>query len=135
MATDAKDFNGPDLIEALVGSKCDVRIMLTHPDTAECRFSQERRPKGAIAGEVMGAVTQLKTLGVSDEQMKYYRGSPTVFGIATSEAMLLNPYPNENESHRCMTLVVRKTEDKSDIYHQYYDAHFVRPWVHALPVT
>ena len=49
--------------------------------------------------------------------------------------MLLNPYPYENESHRCMTLVVRKTEDKEDIYHQYFDAHFERPWKHAEPVT
>jgi hypothetical protein len=64
----------------------------------------------------------------------YYRGSPTVFGIATSEAMLLNPYPYENESHRCWTVVARKTDDPEDIYHQYFDAHFERPWTHAVPV-
>lgn len=134
LATDAKDFHGPRLIEELVACKCDLRVLLTHPETAERRADQERRPPGAIAGEVKGTVTHLKTLGVTPGQMKYYRGAPTVYGIATSEAMLLNPYPYENESHRCMTLVIRKTEDEGDIYHQYVDAHFERPWSHAIPV-
>jgi hypothetical protein len=31
-----------------------------------------------------------------------------------------------------MTLVVRKTDDKEDIYHQYFDAHCERPWKHAV---
>jgi len=134
MATDAKDFHGPRLLEELIESKCELHIMLTHPDTAERRAEAERRPPGAIAGEVRATVTQLKTLGVTTDQMKYYRGSPTVYGIATSESMLLNPYPYENESHRCMTFVVRKTDDHEDIYHQYFDAHFERPWKHAVPI-
>jgi hypothetical protein len=134
MATDAKDFHGPRLVDQLIDSKCELHIMLTHPRTAELRAEQERRSKGAIAGEVAQAVEQLQALGVLKEQMKYYKGAPTVFGIATSDVMLLNPYPYENESHRCLTLVVEKTEDTEDIYHQYFDAHFERPWIHAVPV-
>jgi hypothetical protein len=134
MATDASDFHGPRLVEELIESKCALHIMMTHPETAERRGKQEKRPPEAIAAEVQATVTQLTTLGVSVDQMKYYRGAPTVFGIATSDMMLLNPYPLENESHRCMTLVVRKTEDKQDIYHQYFDAHFERPWKNAVPV-
>ncbi|MGH8896836.1 MAG: toll/interleukin-1 receptor domain-containing protein [Egibacteraceae bacterium] len=130
----ADNFNGPQLLEQFVESKCDLRIMLTHPDTAELRAKAEKRPAGAISGEVKQAVTQLQTLGVRSEQMKYYRGAPTVFGISTSEHMLLNPYPYESESNRCMTLVVKKTEDAEDIYHQYFDAHFERPWGHGAPV-
>ena len=134
MATDASDFHGPRLVEELIESKCALHIMMTHPETAERRGKQEKRPPEAIAGEVRGTVTQLTALGVSVDQMKYYRGAPTVFGIATSDMMLLNPYPLENESHRCMTLVVRKTEDNQDIFHQYFDAHFERPWKNAVPV-
>ncbi len=48
--------------------------------------------------------------------------------------MLLNPYPNESESHRCMTLVVRKTQNTEDIYHQYFESHFEKPWERAVPV-
>ena len=134
MVTDASDFNGPDLIEELIESKCTLNIMMTHPETAERRAKQEKRPPEAIAGEVRSSVSQLTSLGVSLDQIKFYRGAPTVFGIATSDMMLLNPYPLENESHRCMTLVVRKTEDTQDIFHQYFEAHFVRPWKNAVPV-
>lgn len=134
LANHAENFHGPRLLEQFIESRCDLRIMLTHPDTAERRAEAERRPPGAIAGEVKGTVTQLSTLGVRPEQMKYYRGSPTVFGIATSQHMLLNAYPYEDESHRCMTLVVRKTENTKGIYHQYYDAHFDRPWTHGVPI-
>lgn len=134
MATDASDFHGPRLLEELIESRCALHIMMTHPETAERRAKQEKRPPEAIAGEVRGTVTQLTGMGVGLEQMKYYRGAPTVFGIATSDMMLLNPYPLENESHRCMTLVVRKTEDNQDIFHQYFDAHFERPWKNAVPV-
>ncbi len=135
LATDAVDFHGPRVLEELVSSGCALHIMMTHPDTAERRAKQEKRPPDAIAGEVRGAVTQLNSLGVGNEQIRYYRGAPTVFGIATSDLMLLNPYPLENESHRCMTLVVRKTEDSEDIYHQYFDSHFERPWENAVPVS
>lgn len=134
LASDADKFNGPELLEEFVKSGCDIRIMLTHPETAERRTEAERRPPDAIAGEVKQAVTQLMRLGVKSEQIRYYEGSPTVFGIATSEHMLLNPYPHRAESHRCMTLVVRKTEDSGDIYDQYFKSHFEAAWEHGVPV-
>lgn len=130
----ADNFHGGRLLRKLVASKCNVRIMLTHPDTAERRAEAEERADGEILDEVKRTVKELRRLGVSSEQMRYYRGAPTVFGIATSEHMLLNPYPYESESHRCMTLIVRKTEDPEDIYHQYFDAHFERPWDNGEPV-
>lgn len=135
MVSDAKDFHGPKLLKGLIDSDCKLHIMLTHPETSELRAEQEKRPPGAIAGEVRGSVTQLLEIGFQVDQIKYYRGAPTVFGIATSEAMLLNPYPYESESHRCMTLVVRKTENTEDIYHQYFTHHFEQPWENAVPVS
>ena len=42
--------------------------MLTHPDTAERRAEQEKRPPGAIADEVNASVKQLLTLGIQKEQ-------------------------------------------------------------------
>ena len=58
-----------------------------------------------------------------------------MFGIATTERMLLNPYPYENESRRCMSLIIRKTEEPDDIYHQYLTGHFENPWKNAVPVS
>ena len=135
MVTDAKDFNGPRLLKELSDTHCHLHIMLTHPETSEFRAEQEKRPPGAIAGEVRESVRQLLEIGVTVDQIRYYRGSPTVFGIATSESMLLNPYPYESESHRCMTLVVRKTENTEDVYHQYIESHFEQPWEKAVAIS
>jgi hypothetical protein len=135
LVADARDFDGPHLIEELVENRVNLRIMLTQPQFAELRAEREKRTAGAITHEIEGAVTQLRTLGVDSAHIKFYSGTPTVFGIATSEAMLLNPYPYEDESHRCMTMIVRKTENKQDIYHQYFKAHFARPWEHATLVA
>ena len=73
-------------------------------------------------------------LGIQREQVRYYPGTPTVFGVATSERMLLNPYPYESESHRCFSMIVRRTKYGRDIYHQYKEFHFDKPWEHAKEI-
>jgi hypothetical protein len=131
LATDAQDFHGLRILEELIKNKIISKFLLTEPEVAERRAKQESRPPRAIAGEVKSTVSQLLNLGITLDQIRYYEGSPTVFGIATSKSMLLNPYPNENESHRCMTIIVQKTDNKSDIYHQYLESHFDKPWANA----
>jgi hypothetical protein len=62
-------------------------------------------------------------------------GAPTVFVIATTSKMLLNPYPHTRESNRCFSLIVRKTKSDSDIYHQYKRFHCETPWDRAREQT
>ena len=121
-------FNGRAKVDEIARSKCDIRFLMTDPDVADMRAKQERRAKGAIPREIEDTVQILKGTGVPRERIKYYSGTPTVFAIATSEKMLLNPYPYEAESHRCFSLIVRATSSEDGIYHQYLKYHFDWPW-------
>lgn len=134
LITSAANFAGGD-------HPClDLRILMTHPERGDERAIQERRRKGAIPAEIEENRMSLKDLGVSPTMVRLYGGTPTVFAIATSEVMLLNPYPYGTEAYRCYCLVVRRTPEEeaspsaspSDIYRQYQEHHFEIPWRHAI---
>lgn len=129
LTTAMGDFDGRTMMSRIAKSGCDLRIMMTDPTKADSRAAQEGRAEGEIPGEISMNLASLKRMGVSREHVKFYPGVPTVFGIATSERMLLNPYPYETEAFRCFSLIVYKTIDpSSDIYNQYLEFHFELPW-------
>jgi hypothetical protein len=130
------DFDGRRVMKEIVDNKCGLRIMLTRPDMADLRAKQERRRQGAIAKDIADNLDALKRVGVKREDIRYYPGAPTVFAVATTETMLLNPYPYETEGFRCFTLIVEKTSDpEEDIYDQYMRYHFTEPWEQAEEVS
>ncbi len=133
MVPTGKSFDGRKIIQSLAQSHCNIRILMAQPDVADKRYMQEKRSPGQIKNEVKADVKELFGLGIKPEWLRYYSGSPTVFGIVTSEMILLNPYPAEDESHRCFSLIARRTNDRQDIYHQYFNAHFNGPWQNAKP--
>jgi hypothetical protein len=129
-----RSFDGKEVIRRALDKGCPLRLLLTHPDVGDRRARQERRHDGDIPNDIRQSVRDLSQALVPRDAIRYYHGSPTVFGIATSARMLLNPYPLEEESHRCFTLIVRRTEYRKDIYHQYRNIHFDKPWEHAMPI-
>lgn len=129
-----RSFDGLKILGQAAAAPCDFRVLLTHPKVAEMRARQERRDAGQIATEVGIALERLRTSGIRRGQVRYYEGAPTVFAVATSEWMLLNPYPYEREAYRCFSVIVRNTRSSDDIYDQYLSAHFQEPWDHALEV-
>lgn len=129
-----RNFDGKDIIRRALEYKCPLRFMLTEPEVSDRRARQEGRRLGEIPEDIRRSVRDLLAAGVPKESIRYYGGSPTVFGIATTEYMLLNPYPLEQESHRCFALIVRKTDYRKDIYHQYRKVHFDDPWDHSESV-
>jgi hypothetical protein len=134
LVTAAGEFDGRRILSEILSSGCVLRIMLTEPEVAERRRQQEGRPPGLISGEVRKSIEELFELGVQKKQLKCYTGGPTVFGIATSEMMLLNPYPNEMESQHGFSVIVARTTDLSCIYHRYLKYHFDRPWNSAKSI-
>jgi hypothetical protein len=128
-------FDGINVLEQIVESNCDLRILMTELDTANIRAQQEGRGKGDIPDEIKMNLRHLKRIGVRRECIKFYPGAPTVFAIATTDKMILNPYPYQTEAFRCFTLIVRKTEvNARDIFNQYLRFHFEEPWQHAAEV-
>ena len=134
MVTASDHFDGHKIIERAATSSVDFRVLMTDPQVADFRAQQEGRPKGDIQTEIRAGIARLRLSGIKRECVKYYPGTPTVFAIATSEKMLLNPYPYESESQRCFSLIVQRTKNPEDIYQQYIEYHFERPWRRATPI-
>jgi len=132
----SETFDGRRMMERISRCGCDLRIMMTDPTVADLRAKQERRADGEIPGEVRMNLAYLKRIGVRRESVKFYPGTPTVFAIATSDRMLLNPYPYQTEAFRCFSVVVQKTlSPDTDIYHQYLRYHFDEPWGRATEIS
>lgn len=135
LETAGEYFNGVKIMERIVQSGCDLRIMMTSLDMADHRAQQERRAPGEIPAEIEINLARLKRIGVTRETIKFYQGAPTVFAIATTDRMLLNPYPYEIEAFSCFAMIVYKTLDQdADIYHQYLRYHFEEPWKRAKEI-
>jgi len=121
-------YDAEDILKKAVAKKCKLRIMMVHPDCADIRAKSEHRDKGQIQRDIQTSLSTLRTLGVDQASVRYYKMGPTVFGIATSNKMLLNPYPSVGESQRCFSLIVHKTKYETDIYQQYKQSHFDDLW-------
>jgi len=132
--TAGKNFIGKTMIERIGKSNCDIRILMTDPEKGDARALQEGRAEGEIPSEIWMNLSRLKRAGIKREQVKFYQGTPTVFAIATTDRMLLNPYPYEAEAFTCFSLIVYKTLTETDIYHQYLKYHFEESWKHAKEV-
>lgn len=129
-------FDGKEVMKRIADSGCDLRIMMTDPKSADWRANQEKREPGEIPQEVEMSLADLRRIDVKRKSVRYYPGAPTVYAIATTDAMLLNPYPYQHEAFRCFSIIVKKTHDhNADIYRQYLGYHFEEPWEKAREVS
>jgi len=127
----------PERVLALLQDKAagvDFRILMTHPDVSKLREEQEGRGPNSIRIEIAETVQTLKRWGVAEENIRFYPGAQTVFMIYTPTRMLLNPYTYETEAYRTMTLEVAPTGHPSDVFTQFRDNHFNKPWLRGVPV-
>jgi hypothetical protein len=132
----SKRFDGRIMLERIVQSNCELRILMTDPEYADFRTKQEERAAGEIPANIRMNLAYLKRIGVKREMIKYYPGSPTVFAIATTDRMLLNPYPYQIEAFRCFSLIVERTlEPRMDLFQQYVRYHFEGPWECAVEIS
>lgn len=131
-------FDGPRMMEKIAHScqYINLRIMFTDPKIADSRAKQERRESGDIPQEVMMNLSYLKRIKIPQETIRLIPGLPSVFGICTTDRMLLNPYPYQTEAFRCFSIIVRSTLiPTSDIFTQYLRNHFQGAWETATPIT
>lgn len=132
-------FRARDLLhEAAAQPTLDLRIALLDPNQTALRGGQEHENTSEdISNDVHAAIHALKQLQVPIETVRLYSGSPTMFGIATSTHMLLNPYPYGEEAHKSFTFIVHNTPTDDDVYSQYEMAHFKHAWEDgaSLPVS
>ena len=119
-----------ELLRSKACSVREFRVLMTEPrEMSRLREAQEGRSGGSIESEIRENVARVVSdWKVRKENVRFYRGAPTVFLLFTSERMLLNPYTYQTEAFKTLTLEVARTGFRDDIYSQYVENHFQRPW-------
>jgi hypothetical protein len=109
---------------------CTCHFLLTHPFYSRYREAQEDRPRTGIAKEILHAIAWIERGRHNSQNIvtKVYKGTPTCFMIATTERMIINPYPYEVEAYKCFCLEVQKTERADSIFQAFYINHYYKPW-------
>jgi hypothetical protein len=128
-------FNPQALIRAAAAHpSLELRILMADPE-----YTATRSPDGHDSADLLrrsyDTITRLqRDYSVPSTSIRLYAFRPSVFAIATSRHMLLNPYPHEEQGSRCMSIIATKTAQHDgdghsrDIYHQYLQNHFTRTW-------
>jgi hypothetical protein len=113
------------IIEAKARGGCDVRVLLTHPAVADLRAHQEQRNFTELGRETLATVRMLiEEWKLPRSSIRLYVGLPTIFGVKTSTAMLLSPYPYLASAYASPTLIVRRD---GYMYDHFMETHF-RAW-------
>lgn len=109
--------------------KIQCRFLLTHPTFSKLREAQEETPSDGIAFEILHALAWLeRDVGIPREDIKLYKGTPTCFMIASTERMIINPYPYEEVAYHSFCLEVKNLESPNSIYGFFKANHFSDPF-------
>ncbi len=79
-----------NITKKIEDSDCKIKFLLTHPAFAHLRQSLEgiqRREDFHIAQEILDTLLIFKKAGVDHKDIRFVKGTPTIFGIWTSKAM------------------------------------------------
>ena len=107
------------------------RFLLTHPAYAHLRQPAEERESGDIEIEILKTAIYLHTVcGMQSENLRFYRGSPTVFLIQIDNHILLNPYPYGKMAMDTLSLEFEsdKTDEKQNYVAEFTSKHFNHTW-------
>ena len=104
------------------------RILLTHPAFAHLRHPAEDRGEGEIELEILKAAIYLHCVAkMRVDQLRLYRGSPTVFAIQAGEHILINPYPYGKMAMDNLCLEFERGNENSYIAN-FMNMHFNHMW-------
>lgn len=104
------------------------QIILTHPAYAHLRQPAEERSNGAIETEILkSSLHFLLVAKMKAKQLRFYRGSPTVFMVQVDKEVLINPYPYGNMAMKTLCLEFTGYEENSFI-NQFSKSHFDHTW-------
>lgn len=122
----------PERVAAVLSRKPgkvkQFRVLMTHPEMSQWREKQEGRADGSIRAEISESVKVLESWGVRSENIRFWRGAPTIFLLFTPQRMLANPYTYQTEAFKSVTFEVAPTGSPNDVFSHYSENHFKRPW-------
>lgn len=123
----------PEQVASVLSRKAttvkEFKILMTHPVMSHWREEQEGRAEGSIEQEIWESVDLLlKSWNVRAENIRFWKGAPTIFLMCTRERMLINPYAYQTEAFKSVTFEIAPTHSQDDIFAGYWTNHFKRPW-------
>lgn len=112
-----------------------LRFIFTHPAFAYLREQSEgnERPDNffRIREEILRSVLMLREIGIPEKAIKFFKGTPTLFGLMTDNNMFLNPYPYKKQAYTSFGFIVGNTNTLSaqfSLYRTFRIAHFDGVW-------
>jgi hypothetical protein len=105
-----------------------VKFLLTHPVVADLRAGQEARQFTDIGKEIIASLRTLKDWKVPPEDVRLYKGTPTVFAIKTASKMFLNPYPYGAVAFDSPCIIVESRGDNPSYFYDAFDAFHFGAW-------
>jgi len=108
-----------------------INILLTDPRYACFRAVQEARNVGDIEAEIIENLLYFIRLRyqnprkASNLKIKLFHGTPTIFLLATSKLMVINPYPYFSTAFGSFSF---ELWGGSEMYKAYYYSHYSRAW-------
>ncbi|MBE0637220.1 MAG: hypothetical protein IH598_01715 [Bacteroidales bacterium] len=120
-----------DLLIDLLEKNVKINILMTNPEIAHHRSQQEGRDPGGIEAEIIKNLmyfTKIRNEHKTKAQnlnIKLYRGTPTIFMIALSKNMMINPYPYYSTAYNSYSFLIR---GGSDLYRGYFKSHYQMAW-------
>ena len=113
-----------------------IKFMFTHPAFAYLREKAEDEEREDrefhIREEILRSVLILRERGIPSRCIKFFKGTPTMFGVFTDEAMFLNPYPYKKQSYTSFGLIIKKTQfedEKLTLYTTFRLSQFEGAWL------
>lgn len=98
-----------------------ILFLLTHPCVADLRGRLETRDATEIGEDIIDSLNILHGMGVPTDNIRLYKGTPTIFGIKTKYRMLINPYPYKSQGMDSPCLIL--AEGKG-LFESYREKHF-----------
>jgi hypothetical protein len=104
------------------------RLLLTHPAFAHLRQPAEERASGDIELEILKTAIYLHCVsGMTSNELRFYRGSPTVFAIQVRDHILVNPYPYGTMAMDTLCLEFERGKEGTYIA-KFMNMHFNHTW-------
>lgn len=112
-----------------------MRFLFTHPAFAYLREKGEGAEREdshfRIREEILTSALMLRRHGIPAHCIKFYKGTPTLFGVMTNNHMYINPYPYKKQAYTSLGFTMQRQPDEGShfsAYDIYRRSHFEGAW-------
>jgi hypothetical protein len=117
-----------DVLKDRIKANVRLRFLLTHPAVADLRADQEGIEFKVIGEEIIKSLELLEQWRIPVNNVRLYKGAPTIFAIKTTDQMLLNPYTYTAVAYDSPCFISDRRERQNPYLYDWYDTHHFGAW-------